>query len=157
MSSTCPRNMVNFGPLAAEIGPVVWGTPGNFNGFRVLAALYCSDIAQRKPTKLCTVFGRCLGWYTTYTFSGVLAPLRNFDRCKIHFAFKSCTLVFWQLYCTALQQQAAAKLCGVEHRASPVFVRAAITLGIGPHSSIIIIIILIFVRVFLLCVVLFID
>ena len=34
-----PHNMVNFGPLAAEIGPVVWGTPANFNGFRVLAAL----------------------------------------------------------------------------------------------------------------------
>jgi len=31
--------MVNFGLLAAEIGPVVWGTPANFNGFRVLAAL----------------------------------------------------------------------------------------------------------------------
>ena len=31
--------MVNFGTLAAEIGPVVWGTPANFNGFRVLAAL----------------------------------------------------------------------------------------------------------------------
>jgi len=25
--------------LAAEIGPVVWGTPANFNGFRSLAAL----------------------------------------------------------------------------------------------------------------------
>jgi len=31
--------MVNFGPLAAEIDPEVWGTPANFNGFRVLAAL----------------------------------------------------------------------------------------------------------------------
>jgi len=31
--------MVNFGLLAAEIDPVVWGTPPNFNGFRVLAAL----------------------------------------------------------------------------------------------------------------------
>jgi len=31
--------MVNFGPLVAEIGPVVWGTPANFNGFRILAAL----------------------------------------------------------------------------------------------------------------------
>jgi len=28
--------MVNFGPLAAEIGSLVWGTPANFNGFRVL-------------------------------------------------------------------------------------------------------------------------
>ena len=33
------HNMVNFGPLAAEIGPVVWGTPANINRFRVLASL----------------------------------------------------------------------------------------------------------------------
>jgi len=39
MSSTCPHNMVNFGLLTAEIHPVVWGTPANFNRFRVLAAL----------------------------------------------------------------------------------------------------------------------
>ena len=39
ISSTRPRNMVNFGPLAAEIFSLVWGTPSNFNGFRVLAAL----------------------------------------------------------------------------------------------------------------------
>jgi len=39
ISSTCPHNMVNFDLLAAEIGPVVSGTPANFNGFRVLAAL----------------------------------------------------------------------------------------------------------------------
>jgi len=31
--------MVNFGALAAEIGSLVCGTPANFNGFRVLAAL----------------------------------------------------------------------------------------------------------------------
>ena len=39
ISSRCPHNMVNFGLLAAEIVSLVWGTPGNFNGFRVLAAL----------------------------------------------------------------------------------------------------------------------
>ena len=39
ISSRCPHNMVNFGPLVAEIGPVVWGTPANYNGFRVLAML----------------------------------------------------------------------------------------------------------------------
>jgi len=27
-----------------EIGPVVWGTPANFNGFRVLAALLHSTL-----------------------------------------------------------------------------------------------------------------
>jgi len=38
-SSTCPVNMVNFGLLTAEICWRVWGTPANFNGFHVLAAL----------------------------------------------------------------------------------------------------------------------
>ena len=31
--------MANFGSLAAEIGSGVWGTPTNFNGFRVLPSL----------------------------------------------------------------------------------------------------------------------
>ena len=38
----CPTDvltMLNFGPPAAEIGWRVWGTPANFNGFRVLASL----------------------------------------------------------------------------------------------------------------------
>jgi len=39
ISATCPHDMVNFGPLAAEIVSLVWGTRGNFNGFLVLAAL----------------------------------------------------------------------------------------------------------------------
>jgi len=30
--------------LAAEIGPIVWGTPTNFNGFRVLR--YCTALRQ---------------------------------------------------------------------------------------------------------------
>jgi len=38
-SSTCPDNLVNFGPLTAEIRLGVWGTPTNFNGFCILAAL----------------------------------------------------------------------------------------------------------------------
>jgi len=37
--STCPHNMANFGPLTAEIGWPVWGTPANFNGLRVVTAL----------------------------------------------------------------------------------------------------------------------
>jgi len=39
ISSTCAHNMLNFGPLAAEIVSGVWGIPATFNGFRVLAAL----------------------------------------------------------------------------------------------------------------------
>jgi len=68
--------MVNFGLLAAEISLVVWGTPANLNGFRVLAALQSSS--GRQP---------------------------NF----------------------------VALNSGVEQRAPPMFGRATITLGIGPH------------------------
>jgi len=39
ISSKCPHNIVNFDTLAAGIGWRVWGTPANFNGFRVLASL----------------------------------------------------------------------------------------------------------------------
>ena len=39
ISSTCPHNMVNLGALASQICWRVWGTPANFNGFCVLAAL----------------------------------------------------------------------------------------------------------------------
>ena len=39
ISPTCPYNTVNFGLLAVEIVSLVWGTPANFNGFRILAAL----------------------------------------------------------------------------------------------------------------------
>jgi len=52
ISCTCPHNMVDFGPLMAEIGAGVWGTPANFNGFRVLALCYCTVVAQRRSTKL---------------------------------------------------------------------------------------------------------
>ena len=75
-SSICPANMVNFGLLTAEIRWRVWGTPANFNGFRVLVALLHGTLVV-----------------------GV------------------------------------SKLCTFEHRAPPIFSRAAITLGIGPHSS----------------------
>jgi len=39
ISSTCSHNMPNFGLLTAEICWRVWGTPANFNRFRVLASL----------------------------------------------------------------------------------------------------------------------
>ena len=66
------HNTTNVGPLAAEIGSGVWGTPANFNGFRVLVR-YCSDVVHRRPTKLCTMFGRLIDCYNVYTFSGAVA------------------------------------------------------------------------------------
>ena len=69
ISSTCPHNMVNFGPLAAEILSLVWGTPANFNGFRVLAALLHGSLvvgvsqtaAFNRRRHLCSA-GRPSGW-----------------------------------------------------------------------------------------------
>jgi len=64
MSSRCPHNMVNIGLLTAEVGPVVWGTPANFTGFRVLAALlHGSQVVSISQTlghwtEAAPVFGR---------------------------------------------------------------------------------------------------
>jgi len=54
VSPTCSYNTVNFGPLAVEIGSLVWGTTANFNGFRVLAALLHDTLEWASP-KLCGV------------------------------------------------------------------------------------------------------
>ena len=84
ISSTCPHNMVNFGPLTVEIGWRVWGTPANFNGFRVLASL----LHRRRSTEVNQTL-HCVwpspGRYAIYTLSGSLASWRNFSTCKIHF------------------------------------------------------------------------
>jgi len=74
ISSICPHNIVNFGPLAAEIVSLVWGTLQISTG-----------------------------------------------------------LASWQRYCTAHSSSGRQTSCGVEQRAPPIFARAAITLGIGPH------------------------
>jgi len=109
ISPTRPYNMANFGPLAAEIVWWVWGTPANCNGFFFTAA---TSFTGGHPN-----FARYLdvSWAGTQCihFPGAFVPWRNFAWCKLGFASKSCVLVYWQHYCTALQQRASAELCGV--------------------------------------------
>ena len=65
-------NIVNFGPLVAEICFRVWGTPANFNGFCILALLFhwrCSAEVNQTLHN----FGRLVGCYIIYTFSEALA------------------------------------------------------------------------------------
>jgi len=98
------------------------------------------------------MFGRLLSRYTIYTYiSGASCPLTEFCQVgyKIHFISKSCVLLYWQRYCTALEKWASAELCGVvqgielrNFRSSSLSTEgatyisiAAITLDIGPHSS----------------------
>ena len=87
-----PYNMANFRPLTACLGAPQQISTGFASCLR-----YCSNVAHRRPTKLCTMFGRLVRWYAMYTFSGALAPWSN-----IHFTSKSCVLLYWQRYCTAL-------------------------------------------------------
>ena len=49
--STCPHNMVNFGPLGAEISSVVWAPKWISMGFASWLH-YCSDGAHQRPTRL---------------------------------------------------------------------------------------------------------
>ena len=76
--STCLHNMVNFGPLAAENVSLVWGTPGNFNRFRVLAALLhgtlvvgVSQTAALNRGRHQYSAGRQSRWALTHIFTSV--------------------------------------------------------------------------------------
>ena len=73
---------------------------------------YCSDVTHRRPTKFC----RCLAvsWADTLYihFRGLLPPNRILRGAKFTLRSKSC-IPYRQRYCTTLQQQASAKLCGV--------------------------------------------
>jgi len=62
ISPTCPYNMVKFGPLMAEIVSLVWGTPANFNEFRVLAALLHSQTAALNRGRHLYSAGRPSRW-----------------------------------------------------------------------------------------------
>ena len=123
ISSTFPHNMVvNFGSLMAEIGWRVWGTQQSSAGFASWFS-YCTDVAQRRSTKLCTMFGRLLDWY----IFGGSCPLMEF--CQVHKSL--CVHVLRSPVLAALLrgigQWASAKFCGV------VFSRdsAAIRFDIG--------------------------
>ena len=131
--------MVNFGPLAAEIRLPVRGTPANFNTFCVLASL----LDRRRSTEVNQTLNDVRP-------SSVLAQyIYTSARCKIHFESKSCIHIYWQRYCTALEQWASAKLCsvvqGMELRnfrsssfstdGATYITREAIAFGIGPHSG----------------------
>jgi len=60
--------MVNFGQLTAEIGSEVWGTPANFNGFRILAALLHGTLVVGVSQTL-----RRWTEVTTYSIFGMVA------------------------------------------------------------------------------------
>jgi len=86
-------------------GLSVLGTPVNFNGFRVLPSLLQWCCSSEANETLHDVWPSAALAHYIY--------LKEFCRCKVHFMSKSCALLYWQRYCTALQQWVSAKLCGV--------------------------------------------
>jgi len=93
----------------------------------------------RIPTKLCTRFGRLLGWYTIYTFLGALAPTFTL-RPSLAFSY-SRSVTAWhsssgcQPNFVSLWHGTRNWIMELLQRAPPIFGWAAITLGIGPHCS----------------------
>ena len=114
ISSTCPDNTANFGPLATEIGSRVWGTPANFNGFSVLASL----LQWRRSTDAnWTLHGvwpspGLVHYIVLYIFWGscLLTEFR-------HMQYALCVQVLRSLILTALLDSTpapgSAKLCSV--------------------------------------------
>jgi len=73
ISFICPHSMLNFDPLTANSCWRVCGTRQISTGFATWQH-YCTNVAQWTSTQLCRMFGCLLGWYTTYTFLGLLPP-----------------------------------------------------------------------------------
>jgi len=127
----------------AEIGLGVW-EPQQISTDLASGLCYCTDVAQWRPTKLCTMFGRLLGWYTIYTFLGALAPLTEF--CPVqnsHYVQVLHSPILASLLhgtpaaavSQTLRRGTRNGITKLSQRAPPIFGWAAIALGIGPHSS----------------------
>jgi len=104
-SSTCPLNMVNFGPLAAEICWQVWGTPANFNGFRILAALLHGTLVVGVGVSQTVALNRGCHLYSTerpsrWTFLVCLGigMLNDHQRIECWIFYWFVNIRFWKLH-----------------------------------------------------------
>jgi len=112
ISSICSHSMLNFGPLTAEIDLGVWGTLANFSGFRVLASLLHRRRSMEVNQTSYDVWPSPGLVHYIYII-GDVCPLTEFCQVQSSLASKSCVLIYWQRHCTALEQSASAKFCGV--------------------------------------------
>ena len=103
ISPTGPHNMVNFSPSAAEICWRVWGTPANFNGFCVLAALLHSSqvvgFSQtlRRWTEGATYIrqgGHHVGHWRTFLVSNCLTSYNDYYNLLLSILCKTYSQIF---------------------------------------------------------------
>jgi len=146
-SSTCLPNMVNFGLLTVELCWRLWGTPANFNRFRVLLSLLQrrrSPEANQTVHDVWTYPGLVRYMYYIYIFGGA-CPLT--ELCPVQHSLYVQVLRSPILAALLLGTRAAVVsqtlrrhgtrngITELSQRAPPIFGSTAITLGIGQHSS----------------------
>jgi len=106
---------------------------------------YCSTVIRWRPTKLCTMFGRLLGRYTIYTFLVTVAPDGILAGAKFTLGYVQVLrspILAALLHGTPAAGVSQTLRRGTKNgipellqRTTLIFGWAAITLGIGPHSS----------------------
>jgi len=135
--------MVNFGPLAAEIDRWVWGTPANFDRFRILASLLQWCHSTEANQTLHDVWPPPGLVHYVYIFGGS-CPLTEFYQVQNSLCDQVlCSPILAALpHCTravsvsqTLRRSTRNVIKELLWRAPPVYARAATTFGNGPHSS----------------------
>jgi len=143
ISSICSHNMVNFGPLTAETGWRVCGTPANFNVFRVFASLLQRPRSLEANQTLHDVWPSPRLVHYIYIFAGS-CPLTQFCHVQNSLCIQilRSPILAALLYGTGaagisqnLRHATRNEITELSHKAPPVFGRVATTLSIGPHSS----------------------
>jgi len=143
ISSKCPHNMVNVDPLTAEIGSGVWGTPANFNGFGVMTSLLQRRYSPEANQTLHDIWPSPEVLHYIYIFRGSCSLM---EFCQVQTSL--CVQVLQSPILAALLHSTPTAdvsqtlrhgtrtgITELLQRAPPIFGWAAITLGIGPHSS----------------------
>ena len=143
ISSRCPHNIADFGPQMAEINLPVWGIPANFNRYRIWALLLQRLRSPEANQSLHDLWSSPGLVRYIYIFWG-FCSLTEF----CHMQNSLCVQVLRSRILAALLHGTPAVglsqtlwcstrngITELSQRAPPIFGCAAITLGIGPHSS----------------------
>jgi len=95
--------MVNFSPTNSWDRLVSLGHPQQISTGFACWLRYCTDVTQWRSTKLCTMFGRLLGWYSA-TPCGHIHFRGSFLLTEFSLRLAFSYIAYWQRYCTAFQQ-----------------------------------------------------
>jgi len=98
-----------YGELRLTNGWDPFGTPRQISTGFASSLRCCTDVAQRRSTRLCRMFGCLLGWYTIHLW-GLLPPNGILPAAKLTLRPQVCIFLYCHRYCTALEQRPSAEL-----------------------------------------------